>query len=407
MSSGLLHFFPKNPSFGYEALRAAGYAKCGAADLGEVIAICSRIPSGNEDAWLQEWKSGGDRALANAKASLGAQNTLGAREAYLRASNYYRTAEFYRRESPSDDETSAALAEESARMFYSAMELMPHITERVAIPYEETTLPATVMRPKNGKDARPTVIVNGGFDNPREEIGHAFGLAALEMGFNVILFDGPGQGEALRKQRLVFRPDWESVMTPVVDYAHAQDFIDKDKLVIMGLSMGGYLVARAAAFEHRAAAVVVNDGVYDFGSAFWKQTPAIGKFLTRNGWDGTMNMLMRLYMRVDTGFKWGILNSLWAFGLSSEVDVLRVVEDYKLESLVDQIKTPMLVLDAPDDHFLKGQPAELFKRLSCKKTFVEMSREEGASVHCHMASASRLNQVIFDYLIQHLELGRA
>ncbi|PHH92700.1 hypothetical protein CDD83_5937 [Cordyceps sp. RAO-2017] len=398
----LRHFFPRNPSFGYESLRAAGYANCGGADVAEVIAICSRIGSGDEVGWLREWRCAGDRAVANANTSLAKGNRPGARDAFLRASNYYRTAEFYRRENPFDDDVSKELASLSAKMFYSAADLMPHATERISIPYEGVTLPGTLIRPDRSEKPRPTIVVNGGFDSTREELGYAVAAAALELEFNVLAFDGPGQGDALREQRLYFRPDWEKVMTPVVDYALSQPWVDKERLVIMGVSMGGYLVARAAAFEHRAAAVVVNDGVYDFGSAFRKENPAIGKFLIKHGWDGVMNALIRLYMRWDTGFKWGVLNGKWVFGVSSEAEVLRLVEEYTLEGAVHQIKTPMLVLDAPDDHFLKGQPKELFDRLSCEKEFVELSREEGASAHCHMGSGARLNQVVFDYLLQRL-----
>lgn len=403
----LRHFFPKNPSFGYEALRAAGYANCGGADIAEVIAICSRIKSGDEDGWLREWRQAADRAVANAKTSLTKGNVPGARDAFLRASNYYRTAEFYRREDPFDDDLSKELAGLSTQAFYSAAELMAHASERVSIPYERTTLAGTLMRPDKSDKPRPTIIVNGGFDSTREELGYAVAAAALDLGFNVLTFDGPGQGETLREQRLYFRADWEKVITPVVDFTVSQPWSDNNKLVILGVSMGGYLVARAAAFEHRAAAIIVNDGVYDFGSAFRNETPAIGKLLIRHGWDGTMNTLIRLYMRWDTGFKWGVLNGKWVFGVGSEVDVLRAVEGYTLEGLVDRIKTPMLVLDAPDDHFLKGQPKELFDRLSCEKEFVGLTREEGASAHCHMGSGSRLNQVMFDYLLPRLGLSKS
>ncbi|KAL3961240.1 hypothetical protein ACCO45_002763 [Purpureocillium lilacinum] len=327
----LRHFFPKNPSFGYEG-------------------PASRR-SGDEDGWLREWRQAADRAVANAKTSLTKGNVPGARDAFLRASNYYRTAEFYRREDPFDDDLSKELAGLSTQAFYSAAELMAHATERVSIPYERTTLAGTLMRPDKSDKPRPTIIVNGGFDSTREELGYAVAAAALDLGFNVLTFDGPGQGETLREQRL---------------YSERT-----------GKSMGGYLVARAAAFEHRAAAIIVNDGVYDFGSAFRNETPAIGKLLIRHGWDGTMNTLIRLYMRWDTGFKWGVLNGKWVFGVGSEVDVLRAVEGYTLEGLVDRIKTPMLVLDAPDDHFLKGQPKELFDLLSCEKEFVGLTREEG------------------------------
>lgn len=372
--------------------------------MAEVIAICSRIPPGDEDSWLREWRAAADRAAANAKTSLDRGNNPGARDSFLRASNYYRTAEFYRRKNPFDDEVSKTLVELGTKMFYSATDLMSHSTAKISIPYEGTALPGTLMRLDKSDKPRPTIIVNGGFDSTREELGHVVAAAALEFGFNVITFDGPGQGEALREQRLFFRPDWEKVITPVVDFTLAQPCVDNDKLVIMGVSMGSYLVGRAAAFEHRAAAIIVSDGVYDFGSAFRNETPAIGKFMVKQGWDDVINTIMRQYMRWNTGFRWGILNGMWVFGLSSEADVLRTVEAYTLEGVVDRIKTPMLVLDAPDDHFLKGQPRELFKRLECDKDFVEMTSEEGASTHCHMGSGARLNQVIFDYLLRRLNL---
>lgn len=399
------HFFPNHPSFGFEALRAAGYASIGAADIGEVIYICSRIPEGDERSWFREWNAAAERAITNAKISLTRSNKIGAREAFLRASNYYRTAEFYRRQKPFEDEVAKAAANSSSEAFYSAAKLMDYVVEKCKIPYEGTTLPGTLMLVDNIKKPRPLIIVNGGFDSTREEIGWSVAAAALQQGFNVLAFDGPGQGDALREQRLFFRHDWEKVITPVVDYSLSLPFVDNGKLVIMGVSMGGYLVGRAVAFEHRAAAVVVNDGVYDFGSAFRDKNPAIGKFLLKYNWDATMNAAMRMFMRWDTGFKWGILNAMWTFGLSSEVDVLRAVDAYTLHGLVGMIKTPMLVLEAPDDHFLKGQPAKLFNGLLSEKHFAELKREEGASAHCHMGAGSRLNQVVFDFLVGKLKMA--
>jgi alpha-beta hydrolase superfamily lysophospholipase len=79
---------------------------------------------------------------------------------------------------------------------------------------------------------------------------------ALNFGFYVLAFDGPAQGEALRKQKLVFKRDWEKVLTPVVHYDRSRPDVDDDKIVLYGINMGGYLVARAAAYEHRAAAMM-------------------------------------------------------------------------------------------------------------------------------------------------------
>lgn len=189
------------------------------------------------------------------------------------------------------------------------------------------------------------------------------------------------------------------MVTSVVDLALDQPIVNKDKLFLKGISMGGYLVGRALCFEHRCAAAIVNDRVYDFGSAFHNQNPALGKFLIRNGWDTMMNALMRQMMHWDTGFKWAISNGMWAFGVQSSVEVMRCVKGYTLEGLVENIKTPLLVLDALEDHFLKGQPKALFDRLLCEKESEHFTVEEGAIAHCHMGSLTRLNQTIFDYLL--------
>ena len=405
MPSLIKHFFPRNESFGFEALRAAGYSNCGAADVAEVIAICSRIPSGNEDIWLREWRAAGDRATTNAKTSLAKGNTPSARSGFLRASNYYRTAEFYRRENPLDDELSKTLEELARKSFWAATDLMPYVTKKVSIPYEGTTLPGILMRPDESDKPRPIIIINGGYDSTKEEVVYSVGAAALELGASVLAFDGPGQGQVLREQQLFFRHDWENVITPVFDYALAQPFVDNDKLVLLGISMGGYLVARAAAFEHRAAAIVLNDGVYDFSSPYRSQTPAIGRYLIKNGWDGIVNFVIHQMKRWDTGLKWGLSNGKWVFGLATEVHVLRTVEKYTLKGIVENIKTPTLVMDALDDHFLKGQPRELFDRLTCEKEFAQFRREEGASAHCAVGANARLDQVVWDWLLDRLPMS--
>jgi pimeloyl-ACP methyl ester carboxylesterase len=84
----------------------------------------------------------------------------------------------------------------------------------------------------------------------------------------VVTYDGPGQGAALREQALVFRPDWEDALTRAE--------IDPDRLVLLGYGLGGYLTARAAAHEHRLAALILDDGLYNYYDA---QTQAMPPFL--------------------------------------------------------------------------------------------------------------------------------
>jgi pimeloyl-ACP methyl ester carboxylesterase len=74
-----------------------------------------------------------------------------------------------------------------------------------------------------------------------------------------------------------FRPDWEAVVTPVVDFALTQPEVNPDQIVLIGMSLGGYLAARAAAFEYRIAATVLYDGVYHVHSVFDEQRRVVAK----------------------------------------------------------------------------------------------------------------------------------
>jgi len=107
------------------------------------------------------------------------------------------------------------------------------------------------------------LLAQTGFDGTIEEL-HGIALAATARGWNCLTFEGPGQGRVLREQRLPFRPDWEKVVTPVVDYVLSRPDVDPRKIALVGLSFGGYLAPRAAAFEHRLAALVADGGVFDF-----------------------------------------------------------------------------------------------------------------------------------------------
>lgn len=96
--------------------------------------------------------------------------------------------------------------------FRAAAELADAPIEPVEIPYEGTTLPGYLYRVDDSGVPRPTVLMCNGFDGSAEEMYFGGAAAAVERGYNVLVFDGPGQPGARHRRGLFFRPDWEHVV---------------------------------------------------------------------------------------------------------------------------------------------------------------------------------------------------
>ena len=100
-----------------------------------------------------------------------------------------------------------------------AAALFDPLVEHVAIPYENITLEGYFFSVDESRAPRPLLILNNGSDGPVSAMWELGGAGGVARGYNCLTFDGPGQNAALIRQGLYFRPDWEAVITPVVDYA--------------------------------------------------------------------------------------------------------------------------------------------------------------------------------------------
>lgn len=127
---------------------------------------------------------------------------------------------------------------------------------RHEVAYRGATLPA-YHYPARGQRSVGTVLVHGGFDSLIEEF-FAVWQRIADAGFDVIAFDGPGQGGARRLGGLTFDHDWERPVGAVLDH------FALDSAALVGISMGGYWALRAAAHEPRIDRVVSWSPVYDW-----------------------------------------------------------------------------------------------------------------------------------------------
>ncbi|MGP4084467.1 alpha/beta hydrolase family protein [Streptomyces sp. KR55] len=106
-----------------------------------------------------------------------------------------------------------------------------------------------------------TVVVVPGLDSAKEEFLD-LASALLARGLAVFIMDGPGQGVLAATTTL--RPDYEQVVGRVVDA------LGITRVGLVGLSLGGYFAARAAALEPRVAAVATVSGPFRLD---WEQLP--------------------------------------------------------------------------------------------------------------------------------------
>jgi len=167
------------------------------------------------------------------------------------ATSYLRVAEFF---TPKRDGAGVATYRRYRDLFDRAFDDRGVVREE--IPYARAALPAYRLRAAGGT-ARGTVLLHGGFDSLIEEFLAIWERIAAS-GFDVIAYEGPGQGGARALGGLTFDHDWEKPVAAVLDHFAIE------RAAIVGISMGGYWALRAAGREPRIDRVVSWPPVYDW-----------------------------------------------------------------------------------------------------------------------------------------------
>lgn len=384
--------------FDAQAVRAMAHTAYGGADIGECETTAARITKTDAVLWFDEWFATAERVRAIAMASAAAGDTISARDSYLRASNYYRTSGIFLMGAPVDARLvrSHGLQVETFRSAAALMSLPPEVIE---IPYEGITLPGYFLRCSSDGARRPTVIATDGYDGTVEELYFSTAVAALARGYNVLIFDGPGQGSMIVDHGIPFRPDWEAVITPVVDYAVSRTDVDSARIALVGWSFGGYLAPRAAAVEHRIAACISDCGPYDLYDATVSRIPPFLAAAIPAGKGLRYWLLKRVLKSVmaKTSAGWALRRNLWAHNVDSPLDFIRLARDYTLKGRESQITCPTFVSAAETDD-LSARAHDLFDALTCAKEYSWFSAVDGAAAHCEMTARALFNQRAFDWL---------
>lgn len=392
-----MHRFFDDDGFEFATLIALGAASRGLADAGEVLATVARIPNGDREAWVREWSATAGRLRDAAERSAAGGHDVSARRAYLRASLYFDHASSMAT-GTADESRFDSLWEQHRACWDAAVARWPGV-ERVAIPYEGTSLEGYWFRPPHAGDTpRPVVILNNGSDGPVCAMWVQGAAAAVERGWHAVTFDGPGQGAALHRQHLHFRADWEAVVTPVVDYVLARPGVDPARVALHGVSQAGYWAPRAAAFEPRLAAVVADPGVVDVSTSWMAHLPEFMLALLDDpAQQDAFDEMLRDGAPPDVyaALKWRMA----PYGTDSPFVAYNAARAMRLDdATIARIACPVLVTDPDDEQFWPGQSRTMFEQLTGEKAIVRFTRDEGANWHCEVAAPALRDERVFDWL---------
>jgi pimeloyl-ACP methyl ester carboxylesterase len=303
---------------------------------------------------------------------------------------YQRSAEFYMLP---DDPRKPGSRHRFITSMCSIFDVDPAARERV--PYLNGHLGAYRSTPPA---AVGTMLLFGGFDSYMEELfaSQAYLVAA---GYEVILFEGPGQGSVLEEDHLVMTPDWAPVVAAVIDHYRLSD------ITLIGYSLGGGLAVRAAAREPRVRRVICDDIFTDFFECTLGQVrPAarrvLGALVTIGG-RSAVNRLAARAMRESPVAEWGLRQGMHTTGASAPYDFLRSTRLYETASVSSLVTQDVLLLAGSADHYVpRSQLPDQLASLTAARSVTArvFTTAENAQNHVHIGNTELSLQVMIAWM---------
>jgi dienelactone hydrolase len=393
----------------FNALLALGGTAHQTAEIGEMVATIERVNAAgvSYQTYVDEFMARGDQLAAEAKMAEDGGHLVTARSRHRRAAQYYNQGLFFVL-GTEDPAREPEIYSQVQTHWEAVARLEAPPFERVEIPYEGRSLRGYFLAARGVTGPRPTVIVQNGSDAQHIDVWTFGGAAAIERGYHALFFEGPGQGGELFVNDVPFRPDWEAVITPVVDYLAGRPDVDAAKIALTGWSFSGTLVVRAAARERRVAAVVSDPG----GVAPWLAFPDFLRAYFDNG--ATQEQVNRAWAGIVPAIpadqQFGIRKRAEIFGGEFLAAARRgemftdfwtlgqTLMTYDISGFAPEVRCPVLVTGYEGETFLPGQDQQLFDLLRSPKEHHMFTAADGAELHDAPVAPQRRNEVVFDWL---------
>ncbi|MBQ3409326.1 MAG: alpha/beta fold hydrolase [Clostridia bacterium] len=309
---------------------------------------------------------------------------------------YYRMSEFFMYDGDPDKKKYYKLATDMFYDYYSEY-FSKGIVKRINVPYEGINLP--VMYAKAVGNCKDVILLHGGNDSYFEELFFPM-LYLSESGYDVYLFEGPGQGGVMRSQNKHFTYKWEKPVKSILDYFNLND------VTIVGASLGGMLAPRAAAFDKRIKRVVAWSILPNFLDVLIGTQPKFlqntVRFLLKIKCSPIINFVLRKKAKKDELIKWGLNHGMYAYEAKTPYEYLVKMNNYQIINIGDKIDQDMLIIGANQDHFINYR--SIGKEINCltnvKSLTVKIFTEkQNAAAHCNVGNA----KLVFDTIMNWIE----
>ncbi|MFF7987648.1 alpha/beta hydrolase family protein [Streptomyces sp. NPDC007901] len=328
--------------------------------------------------FMASWQAVAGQLESQADEAAAAGHPRTAGQKYFRAAAYLCQAE---RMQSAKDPDRRQVYQHCLDLLERSFELVDPATSRVAVPFEGTTLPAYFTRASrpDGTPA-PTVIMWNGLDSTKEHMytsGWPAEMAA--RGISTLMVDCPGSGEALRFQDLKARVTTEDWATACVDYLETREDVDNARVGLVGWSLGGFYVPRAAAFEKRLALAVAWGANHNWGEVQKARLEREGENPVPHYWE----------------------HVLWVWGHDDVPSFIEAAAAVHLDGVVERITCPFLVTHGSNDRQIDVKYAHRSYEQavgSPRRELRVFTPDEGATEHIGLDHLPHVGSYIADWI---------
>ena len=364
------HKFHKNRLFNFQLNRwySFGYAR-----FEDFVEAGRKINS--FDSWKREMVKLAENAV---KANM-----------LFRAAFYYRAAEFYLL---AEVPEKALLYEKFSDLFYRAVQ--KNNVEKLNVPYKEVFLP--VIKVQSIGKKKSTIVMHGGFDSFIEEF-YSWMKFFAHHGYEVIAFEGPGQGAARRQHELAFDIEWEKPVKAVLDY------FNLDKITLLGISLGGWLSLRAAAFEPRVTRVIATGHAIDYMKSMNSFFYWLHMWFYRKHRKFMAQLTEKKFLRNKESIPgWMVKNLMYITKNNKPLDALETYLMMNEQNIHSELITQdILILLGKCDHFIPFKMLNMqVKALINAKSITTrvFGKDENAQNHCQVGNIGLALEVMVKWL---------